>query len=101
MKPIEVRLTGRFKFRSKLEGDHEMMLFRGVHMQTNESLIMKGEEHKATKVRKHSLTLLQEGKIYQALQGGPGIPYMHWCGQEEDYNFLVLEELDSTLGDLL
>jgi hypothetical protein len=35
MKPIEVRLTGRFRFSSKLEGDHEMMIYRGVHMQTN------------------------------------------------------------------
>lgn len=31
------------------------------------------------------------------MQGGLGIPYMHWCGQEEDYNFVVLEQLGLTL----
>lgn len=25
---------------------------------------------------------------------------MHWCGQEEDYNFIVLEELDRSLHEL-
>ena len=35
------------------------------------------------------------------MQGGIGIPYMHWCGQEEDYNFLVLEEMDTTLTKLM
>lgn len=62
-------------------------------MQTNERLVMKGEEQKTSKNKKSSLSVLQEGKIYQSMQGGIGIPYMHWCGQEEDYNFVVLEEL--------
>ena len=32
------------------------------------------------------------------MQGGIGIPYMHWCGQEEDFNFIVLEEMDCPLS---
>ena len=35
------------------------------------------------------------------MQGGIGIPYMHWCGQEEDYNFIVLDEMDTTISKLL
>ena len=35
MKPIEIRLVGRFKFTSKIEDDHEHLLYRGVHTQTN------------------------------------------------------------------
>ena len=31
------------------------------------------------------------------MQGGIGIPHMQWCGQEEDYNFIVLEELERGL----
>jgi len=27
------------------------------------------------------LTILQEGKILQIMQGGTGIPHMHWCSQ--------------------
>ena len=35
------------------------------------------------------------------MQGGTGVPHMHWCGQEEDYNFIVLEELDNSVGGWL
>ena len=35
--------------------------------------------------------------MLQLMQGGIGIPHMHWCGQEEDYNFIVLEELDNSV----
>jgi serine/threonine protein kinase len=35
------------------------------------------------------------------MQGGIGIPHMHWCGQEEDYNFIVLEELSYDMSKLL
>ncbi|EGR32358.1 hypothetical protein IMG5_086120 [Ichthyophthirius multifiliis] len=44
--------------------------------------------------------LLYEGKIYQSLQGGIGIPTMYWCGQEGDYNFLVMELLGNNLEEL-
>ena len=50
---------------------------------------MKGDECKK-KQGPHRLTILQEGKILQTMQGGIGIPHMHWCGQEEDFNFIVL-----------
>jgi len=89
MKPIEIRLVGRFKFTSKLEEPHQHLIYKGVHAQTNEPLFLKGEEYKA-RPNEHFLTLLQEGKILQIMQGGIGIPHMHWCGQEEDYNFIVL-----------
>ena len=68
-----------------------------MHTQTNEPLLLKGEEAKSAKARRGALSLLQEGKVYQSMQGGIGIPYMHWCGQEEDFNFIVLEELDSSI----
>lgn len=61
---------------------------------------MKGEEYKS-KPNDSFLTILQEGKILQTMQGGIGIAHMHWCGQEEDYNFIVLEELDRNLDTLM
>jgi hypothetical protein len=42
MKPIEIRLVGRFRFTSKIEEDHEHLLYKGVHTQTNELLFLKG-----------------------------------------------------------
>jgi hypothetical protein len=35
------------------------------------------------------------------MQGGIGIPHMHWCGQEEDYFFIVLEELSCDMSTLM
>lgn len=35
------------------------------------------------------------------MQGGIGVPHMHWCGQEEDYNFIVLEELSYDLSHFI
>lgn len=29
------------------------------------------------------------------------MPHMHWCGQEEDYNFIVMEELSKNFRELL
>lgn len=81
MKPIEVRLVGRFRFQARLNGEHETLMYRAVHCQTNERLILKGEEIKTMKTKKGCLSLLQEGKIYQSMQGGIGIPFMYWCGQ--------------------
>jgi hypothetical protein len=93
-----VRLVGRFRFQAKLEGEHETLLYRAVHTQTNQSLVLKGEEIKNAKPKRGTLSLLQEGKVFQSMQGGIGIPYMHWCGQEEDFNFIVLEEMDCSIG---
>jgi serine/threonine protein kinase len=101
LKPIEVRLVGRFKFDSKVEGDHEAILYNAIHSQTNEDIFLKGEENRNPKMKKGLLSILQEGKIYQSMQGGIGIPYMHWCGQEEDYNFIALEGLSLTFSKLL
>lgn len=91
---------GRFRFVGKVPGTHEHLLYRGTHSQTGESLFMKGEEYKC-KASDNFITILQEGKILQIMQGGIGIPHMHWCGQEEDYNFIVLEELDRSIETLL
>ncbi len=35
MRPIEVRLVGRFRYISKISGQHEHLLYKGVHTQTS------------------------------------------------------------------
>ena len=89
MKSIEVRLVGRFRFERKISGEHAHLLYLGIHTQNDGFGFMKGDEAKK-KNFPGKLTILQEGKILQTMQGGIGIPHMHWCGQEEDYNFIVL-----------
>ena len=44
-------------------------------------VFLKGDENKR-KTPQNRLSILQEGKILQTMQGGIGIPHMHWCGTE-------------------
>ena len=78
---MEVRLVGRFKLTQKLSGTHQSIFYNAIHSQTNQLLVLKGEEVKSAKQKRGGLSPLQEGKLYQSMQGGIGIPYMHWCGQ--------------------
>jgi len=45
--------------------------------------------------------LIYEAKIIHALQGGVGIPTLIWCGQEGDYNVLIMELLGDDIESLL
>jgi len=44
--------------------------------------------------------LLYETKLYKILNGGAGIPSVHWFGVEGDYNAMVMDLLGSSLEDL-
>lgn len=44
--------------------------------------------------------MFYEGKVLQTVQGGPGIPSMFWCGQDTDFNFLIMERLGQNLEEL-
>lgn len=42
-----------------------------------------------------------EAKVLRQLRGGVGIPQIYWHGCEDDYNIIVLQQLGSSLEDLL
>lgn len=44
--------------------------------------------------------LINENQTYRCLQGGAGIPRLHWYGVDGDCNYLVVELLDPSLGNL-
>lgn len=67
----------------------------GKNIQTNEDIAIKFES-----VRSRHPQLLYESKIYQMLQGGVGIPTIHWYGVEGDLNLMVLDLMGSSLEDL-
>lgn len=67
----------------------------GKNLQTNEDIAIKFES-----IRSRHPQLLYESKIYQMLQGGVGIPNIHWFGVEGDMNLMVLDLMGSSLEDL-
>lgn len=69
-------------------------IFSGQNLKTNKEVAIKLE----LMSNKH-LQLLKEAKIYLSLQGGTGIPKMHYFGTQGKYNFLVMEKLGPSLED--
>lgn len=41
-----------------------------------------------------------EDEVYKALRGKPGFPRVHWFGQDDNYNILVMDLLGSSLEEL-
>ncbi|KAK2160129.1 hypothetical protein NP493_1667g00046 [Ridgeia piscesae] len=73
-------------------------IHRGILLETNEEVAVKLE---ALKRNKHVQVLLGEGNILRHLEGGPGIPIVHWFGMyEPHYNGLVMEYLGPNLQEL-
>ncbi|KAJ3443759.1 casein kinase 1-like protein [Anaeramoeba flamelloides] len=65
------------------------------NMETNERVALKFEPQKT----KHP-QLRQESKIYKLLQGGVGIPNVHYFTKEHNYNIMCFDLLGPSLEDL-
>lgn len=61
---------------------------KGTNVITGEEVAIKLESVKA----KHP-QLEYEAKVYKALSGGVGIPFVRWYGTECDYNAMVIDLL--------
>lgn len=44
--------------------------------------------------------LFYESKIYMTLKGGKGIPNLHWCGAQGNFNIMIIDLLGPSLEDL-
>ncbi|EGR28458.1 hypothetical protein IMG5_175070 [Ichthyophthirius multifiliis] len=95
MSIVELRICGRYKLESKMGNGTFGQIFQAKNIQNNSQVAIKMEY-----IQSRHPQLLYEGQILQKLQGGIGIPNMHWCGQEGDYNFLVMEMLGQNLQEL-
>ena len=89
-------IAGKYRVGSKIGNGSFGDIFIGVNAQTNEEVAIKLEE-----VRCSHPQLLFESKIYRQMQGGPGIPSIHWYGVEGTYNIMILDLLGPSLEDLL
>lgn len=67
----------------------------GKNIHTDEPIAIKFESAST----KHP-QLLFESKVLKLLQGGLGIPEVHWCGTEEKSNIMIIDLLGPSLEDL-
>ncbi|KAI9188442.1 serine/threonine protein kinase [Blastocladiella emersonii ATCC 22665] len=73
--------------------------FGDIYLGTN---IMNGEEVaiKLESVKAKHPQLEYEARVYRALAGGVGIPFVRWFGTESEYNGMVIDLLGPSLEDL-
>ena len=69
-------------------------IYLGVNIETDEEVAIKLEKRHTKNPR-----LFYECKIYNALQGGIGIPKLHCCGSQGNYYILIIDLLDRSLED--
>jgi serine/threonine protein kinase len=96
MSILEIRAGGRFKLKQKIGSGSFGDIYLAQNTQTGEEFAVKLEESN-TKYPQ----LIYEAKIIHALQGGVGIPTLIWCGQEGDFNVLIMELLGDDIESLL
>jgi len=70
-------------------------IYHGINIKTSEEIAIKMESSKARHPQ-----LAYETKILKYLQGGSGIPNVHYYCVSGDYNFMVIDLLGPSLEDL-
>jgi len=70
-------------------------LYEGRDLKTGRKVAIKLES-----VTAKAPQLRYEAKLYRLLGDSPGIPGVHWCGTEGDYNALVMDLMGPSLEDL-
>ncbi|OIV97800.1 hypothetical protein TanjilG_12557 [Lupinus angustifolius] len=92
---MERIIGGKFKIGRKIGSGSFGHIYIASNIDTSEIVAVKMESKKS----KHP-QLLYEAKLYNFIQGEPGIPSMKWCGTDGDNNVLVIDLLGPCLEDL-
>ena len=91
----EIRVGGKFRIRKKIGSGSFGEIYEGINLETNEEVAIKLENTTSRHPQ-----LIYESKLIKLLQGGPGIPAVHWSGTEGNYNIMVLDLLGPSLEDV-
>ena len=89
---MELRVGKKYRLGRKIGSGSFGDIYLGTNVTNGEEVAIKLESVKT----KHP-QLLYESRLYRYLQGGHGIPYIHWYGMEGNYNVLVLDLLGPSL----
>ena len=93
---MDLKVGGKYRLGRKIGHGSFGDIYLAINIQSNEEVAVKLE-----KVRSSHPQLLYESRVIRSLQGGAGIPNIHWYGVEGDYNVMVMELLGPSLEDLL
>jgi serine/threonine protein kinase len=94
MSSIEIRVCGRYRLGEKIYKGKYSSIYIGKNVQSGQEVAIKCEL-KSTKTP----LVVHEGTVLESVQGGVGVPNLHWYGLDEDFNFLVTDLLGNTLED--
>lgn len=92
---MEIRVGKKYIIGQKIGSGSFGDIYMGTNVVSGEEVAIKLESIKA----KH-LQLEYEAKVYKALSGGVGIPFLRWYGRDCDYNAMVIDLLGPSLEDL-
>ena len=85
----------QFRVRRKIGAGSFGQIYSGENLRTHRRVAIKFED-RSTDVPQ----LLYESKLYAHLQGGTGIPKLHWWGHDDNRNIMVIDMLGKSLEDL-
>lgn len=92
---MDLRVGKKYRIGRKIGSGSFGDIYLGTNIISGEDVAIKLENTKA----KHP-QLEYEAKVYKALSGGVGIPFVRWYGTECDYNAMVIDLLGPSLEDL-
>ncbi|KAJ2367992.1 serine/threonine protein kinase [Coemansia sp. RSA 2607] len=92
---MDLRIANKYRLGRKIGSGSFGDIFLAVNVVTNEEVAVKLESVKARHPQ-----LEYETKIYKALAGGVGIPFVRYFGIEHDYNAMIIDLLGPSLEDL-
>jgi casein kinase 1 len=86
---------GKYTLEKRLGSGAFGELYQGTDITTQESVAIKLE-----KANTKYPQLLYEARLYRSFANNVGVPSLHWFGEEDNYNVMVLDLLDNSLEDL-
>lgn len=92
---VDLRVGRKYRLSKKIGSGSFGDIYLGTNIISGEDVAIKLESIRA----KHP-QLEYEAKVYKALCGGVGIPFLRWFGTECDFNAMVIDLLGPSLEDL-
>ncbi|KAG5438876.1 hypothetical protein PCANB_002206 [Pneumocystis canis] len=92
---MDLRVGNKYRIGRKIGSGSFGDIYLGTNIISGEEIAIKLESSKV----KHP-QLEYEARVYKALAGGVGIPFVRWFGTECDYNAMVMDLLGPSLEDL-